>query len=46
MGEKLITKNHLTPPLISFFSEFHSKKCKNKEMILGKFQVGARPGTW
>jgi hypothetical protein len=33
-------------PLISFFSGFCSKIGKNKEMILGKFESGARPGTW
>jgi hypothetical protein len=44
MGEKLISKNHLPLPLISFFSGFRSKIAKNKEMILGKFQSGARPG--
>jgi hypothetical protein len=32
--------------LISFFSKFRSKVDKNKEMILGKFESGARPGTW
>jgi hypothetical protein len=46
MGEKLISKNHLTPPLISFFSEFRSKINKNNRMVLRKFQSGARPGTW
>jgi hypothetical protein len=45
MGEKLISKNHSTPPLISFFSGFRSKIGNNKEIILGKFQSGARPGT-
>jgi hypothetical protein len=46
MGEKLISKNHLTPALISFFSGFRSKINKNNGMILGKFESGARPGTW
>jgi hypothetical protein len=46
MGEKLISKNHLTPPLIIFFSDFRSKINKNQGMILEKFQSGARPGTW
>jgi hypothetical protein len=45
MREKLILKNHLTPALISFFSEFRSKINKNKGMILGKFESGSRPGT-
>jgi len=46
MGEKLISKNDLTVARISFFLGFRSKIGKNKEMILGKFQSGARPGTW
>jgi hypothetical protein len=46
IGEKLISKNHLTLALISFFSGFRSKISKNKEMIWGKFQSRARPGTW
>jgi hypothetical protein len=45
MGEKLISKNHLTPASDCFFSGFRSKIGKNKEMILGKFQSGSRPGT-
>ncbi len=46
MGEKFTSKNRLTSALISFFSEFRSKIGKNKEMILGKFESGSRPGTW
>ncbi len=46
MGEKLIPENHLTPALISSFLGFRLKIGKNKEMILGKFESGARPGTW
>jgi hypothetical protein len=45
MGEKLISKNNLTP-LPSFLSRFRSKINKNHGMILGKFQSGLRPGTW
>jgi hypothetical protein len=44
MGEKLISKNDLTPARISFFSGLRSK-IKNKGMILGKFESGARPET-
>jgi hypothetical protein len=44
MGEKLISKNDLTPTRISFFSGFRSKINKNKGMILEKFESGARPG--
>ncbi len=46
MGEKLISKNHLTPAPPPFLSRFCSKINKNKGMIFGKFQSGARPGTW
>jgi hypothetical protein len=45
MGEKLVSKNHLTPTPDFSFSEFRSKIGKNKKMILGKFQNGARPRT-
>jgi hypothetical protein len=45
MGEKLISKNHLTPTLISFFSGLSSKINKDWGIILGKFQSGSRPGT-
>jgi hypothetical protein len=44
MGEKLLSKNHLTPVPPPFF-EILLKINKNKGMILGKFQSGARPGT-
>jgi hypothetical protein len=45
MGEKLISENHLTPAPFSFLSKFRSKINKNKGVILGKLQSGARPGT-
>jgi hypothetical protein len=45
MEQKLISKNDLTAARISFFSEFRSKIGKNKEVILGKFESGPRPGT-
>jgi hypothetical protein len=45
MGEKLISKNHLTPAPTSFSLKFRLKINKNQGMILGKFQSGARPGT-
>jgi hypothetical protein len=46
MGGKINFKKSFDPSLISFFSEFRLKFGKNKGMILGKFQSGARPGTW
>jgi hypothetical protein len=45
MGEKLISKNHLTPAPPPFLLRFRSKINKNKGMILGKFESGARPRT-
>jgi hypothetical protein len=42
MGEKFISKNHLTLAPY-FFSGFRSKIGKNKKMILGKFEWGK---TW
>jgi hypothetical protein len=42
VGKKLILKNHLTPaPTFSF-----EVMLKYQGMILGKFESGARPGTW
>jgi hypothetical protein len=43
MGEKLISKNHLTPPLPALLSKFRSRINENQGMVLGKFQSGARP---
>jgi hypothetical protein len=45
MGEKLISKNDLTPAPPPFLLRFRLKINKNQEMILGKFQSGSRPGT-
>jgi hypothetical protein len=43
MGEKLISKNYLTPTPTTISFEV---SLKNQGMISGKFQSGSRPGTW
>jgi hypothetical protein len=45
MGEKLISKNHLTPAPTYFSFEVSLKNQQKSGNDLGKFESGARPGT-
>jgi hypothetical protein len=46
MGEKLISKNHLTAATDYLLLGVTLENRKNRGMILEKFKSGSRPGIW